>query len=688
MVRSRGILMGCVAVLACAAAAWAQDRPVTLESLLNEMADHAAVARWPQPEYTCRQASSYDRKSKTPADAAGWFANTDNMDGSGDSLRWETHQGRRECVLMDVDGPGAVVRFWTAGQPPKGKVRFYLDGAAEPAIEAPMFDLLAGKAFVPRPLAIENAGAAANLYLPIPYAKHCKVTYDEANPGNPNAPPPGRWYNIEYRTYAPGTTVKTFTMDDFRALEPMVAKVARTLLDPPAMAAGKAASLDTVVEPGKEAAVDLPAGPAAVRLLEVRLDAGPADRLEAALRSTVLRAAFDGEDAVWCPVGDFFGSGLGVNALQSWYRAVAKDGTLVCRWVMPYRESGRFSVLNLGTEKVTVRLAARVGDWPWDDRSMHFRANWRQERGIPTRPYQDWNYIAATGKGLYLGDTLALFNPVNAWWGEGDEKIRVDGEAFPSHFGTGSEDYYGYAWGNPTLFQGPFCNQVRVDGPGNQGHTTNTRTRALDAIPFTKSLKVDIEVWNWAECKVNYAAATYWYALPGATSNRGPAPEEAVAAIPAPPDRARRRKIPGAAECEAMQIVAKSAGVATETQDVGVLQEGPWSDGKQLFVKANKPGDFIELRVPVAGGGPKKVTLYGTRSWDYGRLRFTIDGKAAGKDYDAYSKTSMASGPIDLGVFEPKDGQMTLRVEVVGANPAATGTKSYFGLDAVVPSAP
>ena len=33
-----------------------------------------------------------------------------------------------------------------------------------------------------------------------------------------------------------------------------------------------------------------------------------------------------------------------------------------------------------------------------------------------------------------MGDTLCIVNPVKAWWGEGDEKIYVDGEAFPSHF--------------------------------------------------------------------------------------------------------------------------------------------------------------------------------------------------------------------------------------------------------------
>ena len=677
----------CLAVWAFAASARAQERAVTLESLLGEMTDYGAVARWPDPPYTCRQASSYDRRSKTPADPGGWFANTDNMDGSGDSLRWETIAGRRECVLMDVDGPGAVVRFWTGGQPPKGKVRFYLDGAEAPAIEAPLYDLLTGKSFVPRPLAIENAGAAGNLYLPVPYARHCKITYDEAR-GNPNAPPPGRWYNIEYRTYPAGTKVKTFSMADFKALAPSVARTAQILLWPPAFGDGKTERVELSVAPSKEEAVDLPPGPAAIICLSINAGATREEATEQALRSTVLRIAFDGQETVWCPVGDFFGSGVGLNRLKSWYRTVWDCGRMECRWVMPYEKSARITIANLGKRKVQAYVGASITPWKWDARSMHFHANWRQDRGIPTRPHKDWNYITITGKGVYLGDTLALFNPVKNWWGEGDEKIWVDGETFPSHFGTGSEDYYGYAWGNTTLFQGPFANQVRVDGPGNMGHTTVTRTRSLDAIPFTKSLQTDIEIWHWADCKVNYAAAAYWYALPGATSNRGPAPEEATAPIPETPERARRRKIPGAVECETMQVVAKSAGLAIETQDVGALQIGRWSVGKQMFVRANQPGDFVELRIPVAEPGPKRVTLYGTKSRDYGILRFSIDGKAVAKDYDAYSGQSMASGPIDVGVFEPKDGQMVLRVEVVGANPAATGTKSFFGLDAVVLSKP
>ena len=62
---------------------------------------------------------------------------------------------------------------------------------------------------------------------------------------------------------------------------------------------------------------------------------------------------------------------------------------------------------------------------------------------------------------------LHVWNPRGGWWGEGDEKFFVDGEKFPSTFGTGSEDYFGYAWGNPHLFQKPYhCPDDDPEQPG------------------------------------------------------------------------------------------------------------------------------------------------------------------------------------------------------------------------------
>ena len=106
-----------------------------------------------------------------------------------------------------------------------------------------------------------------------------------------------------------------------------------------------------------------------------------------------------------------------------------------------------------------------------------------------------------------------MYNPVEAWWGEGDEKIYVDGEDFPSHFGTGTEDYYGYAWGSPNLFTSPFHAQTQCEGPATKGNITNLRFRSLDGIPFTSEFRFDMEIFHWEKTSVDYGVTTFWYGV-------------------------------------------------------------------------------------------------------------------------------------------------------------------------------
>jgi hypothetical protein len=79
---------------------------ISVKTLLDELTDAATVAKWPQPVFTEKQASSYDRKS-VAADKPGWFANGDANQFS----RQEEKNGRTGFVMMDAAGPGAVVRF-------------------------------------------------------------------------------------------------------------------------------------------------------------------------------------------------------------------------------------------------------------------------------------------------------------------------------------------------------------------------------------------------------------------------------------------------------------------------------------------------------------------------------------------------------------------------------------------------
>jgi hypothetical protein len=299
---------------------------------------------------------------------------------------------------------------------------------------------------------------------------------------------------------------------------------------------------------------------------------------------------------------------------------------------------------------------------------MYFHATWRQQWPIAARKADgtmDWNYVEIQGQGVYLGDTLALHNGAAAWWGEGDEKIWVDGEGFPSHFGTGSEDYYGYSWGHPGYFEAPFHAQPRFEGNNQVGYTTNTRTRDLDAIPFSKSLKVDIEVWHWEQTNVAYAASTYWYARPGATGNRPPVPDEA--ARPIPPNQ------PGLIEGETMKIRNKTGGV-TETQ-----HEPRWSQGQQLWWRDGKVGDRLELILPVPRPGRYTIVMHNTRAFDYGVFQFYLDNGKLGEPVDLYSKQNTAK-LITLGTCELKAGDHVFTAEIVGANPQAA-PRHMLGLD-------
>ena len=655
---------------------------VNIESLLKELADFAAVARWPAPEFTCKQASSYDRAKVAP-DKPGWFANNDQ----NQFIRTEQTQGRQERVMLDTEGPGCLVRFWlTTDRNKTGILRIYLDEAAEPALVFPAYDLLSGDLKIGAPLDQPHPGyrpdgnGGNTLYLPVPYANHCKVTWEEASQG-------ARYYQINYRTYAPGTAVRSFTRAELEAARPTVERVNAALRSPPDAPRGVGLMNACELAGTGECSLALPRGPAALSRLELRFPAGSRGVSERSLRSLVVQMECDGERTIWCPAGDFFGSGVGFNPVRSWYRTVLSDGTMVCRWVMPYRENARVTLTNVGTEPVTVALRATVGPWAWDDRSMHFHAAWHFEASLQTPPLRDWNFVRVAGRGVYVGDTLALFNPLPTWYGEGDEKIWVDAEAFPSHLGTGTEDYYGFSYAPKPVHQTPFCGEPRLDQLMTQGHNTLTRTRNLDGIPFHHSLRFDMELIAWKPEKLTYAATTYWYAVPGGSSNVQPQPLEAALPVPtlaeaiaaaAPPHR------PGAIECEEIKVRVKSGDFFAGPQDMDPFGGERWSGGRQLLGKPASVGEFVEIELPAPDAAPRKLVLYATQAPDYATLRFRVNGQPLPDTFDGYASSVKPAPAVVLGVFEPRDGKFALRFEVAGANPAAKGAKYFFGLDCVL----
>ena len=514
--------------------------PITLDSLLREMIDRDRLARVPDPPYTCKQFSSYDRASIAPG-LPGWFANHD----FSNYLRTEQKDGRTEYAMMDADGPGSIACFFKATTDPAAVVRIYLDGSSTPTISENLRYLLGGEKeteqeahfneprvppYPPDPGFLGGYGTirpplagvqslGCTLFLPIPFAKHCKVTYDR----------PGKcYYRIDFRSYPPSTAVRTFTLQELRDDAALIDQVGKALLNPlevvKASVSRNVPAQAQELAPGASLRTTI-TGPAAVRFLKVKIDSkNPAQ----SLRSTVLSIVCDGAQTVWSPVGDFFNSGIGIHSQHNWVTSVEPDGTLCSYWVMPFAKDCTIKLTNTGAESVGVTLGdIGTSKWQWDYRSMYFHAQWHQQYPIRTvagNGTMDWNYIEISGKGVYVGDTLVIHNGSGRWWGEGDEKIYVNGETFPSHFGTGTEDYYGYSrgGGDSAFFEAPFMSHSQVEGDKRPGYSAITRVRGLDAIPFSTSLKFDMEIWHWDATEMEYAVNVCWYGRPGATSNIQP----------------------------------------------------------------------------------------------------------------------------------------------------------------------
>ena len=529
-------------LMVLAACSESDDNSITIESLLNDMVDRDKITRFPEANFRLKQHSSYNRASKTPNDTIGWFNNKDNNTNIKDScfIRTEEHKGKMEWVVMEDKGAGAIVRVWmpflNAGKPNTDIIiRVYLDGNEQPVIEGNMLGVFNGTGLFPFPFAHKSLRSAVSFF-PIPYGKSCKITTSEMP----------FFYQFTYREYNDNTSVKTFTMDDFNTAKSLIDKVGKTLLKPEI----NLKSSEEIVFNGKldtkqEKSIELTKGEMAVQTLSIKLGDYSDPEIT---RKVVLKMEFDNNKTVWCPIGDFFGTGIGLNPFQGWYRTVSEDGTMSSRWVMPYKETSKISIVNLSDNPIDIELEATIDNYKWNANSMYFNAAWKGQYPVATRPFSDWNYVTLKGRGVYVGDALTIMNPVKRWWGEGDEKIWVDGEDFPSIFGTGTEDYYAYSWGGKStdFYEHPFHAQpysnvynklnrkVDAKGKNTQGYSTETRTRALDVMPFGTSLKLDMEVWSWTDCDMGYGVGVYWYGDATTISNRLPNINEVLNVPPLP----------------------------------------------------------------------------------------------------------------------------------------------------------
>jgi hypothetical protein len=492
---------------------------ISVLSLLEEMIDLDRLTRLPPAPFAAGQAASTDRRSRRPEDGESWFANDDFVTETEPNLvRVETQpDGGKRYVLADVAGPGAVVRIWSAT--PAGTLRIYVDDDPRPALEAPMSALLRGEVTPFAPPLAYVAARGHNLYFPFPFARRCLVTVDSIVSPDPftGRPIAKLYYQIGYRRYRAdqAARVRPYSAAELARAAPTIRRVARVLQDGPAAANARAVEIAAAaVEPARPSVTKIPAPPRGGELTELRL--ATRERAPQKLRSTRLSIAFDGETTVDVPLIDFFGTGPAWNTYTSLPFTVAADDLLICRFRMPFAKQAVVTIARADAGAIDIAGAVQVVPSPFGKDRLLFHAGWRGRDVVRTRPLRDWHVAGIEGQGWQVGTVLDVENPPGAaWWGEGDEKIYVDGEAFPSLFGTGTEDYFGYAWSTPERFEHPYHAQTAAAGTGFSGLWSMNRFHVLDPIPFSRALRFDLELWHWTDTTVALDATVYWYARPG-----------------------------------------------------------------------------------------------------------------------------------------------------------------------------
>jgi hypothetical protein len=667
------ILLLTLVRLLCAASLGAQT--YTYPQLLERLTDLQQLAKLPPPGERTALASSYDRRSRYDAATDKYIDWDSNHDGDG-FIRREGD----ENVLMDVQGPGVIWRIWSA-RPEGGHVKIYLDGASTPTIDLPFLSYFDGKtAPFNRPNLVYGAFGTTrgyDNYTPISFSKSCKIV---------STPALGRFYHFNYTLFPAGSKLPTFSMNlsktDNAALDRANEILGKSGQAPPA--AGKAKrpknyAREITVGPNSVSAVGDLHGSGAITTLKVKLELpkdSEAQRI--LLRQLTLRVTWDNQPqpAIWSPLGDFFAYVGGADVFQSYPVGLLEDGTFYSYWYMPYASRALIEVGNDGPAPVQMKwdISYAQLDAPIQQFGR-FHAKWHRNAFLPTRPDRaiDWTLLTTQGTGRFVGTHLHGWNPRAGWWGEGDEKFFVDGEKFPSTFGTGSEDYFGYAWGAADRFSRPYHNQILNES--NAGHFDDNRWHISDSVPFQTSFEADIEKYFPEDRATLYAAETFWYLKPGGADPYQPVP---VAARIGYWERPKIYLEPGAIEAESLGTAIQPAEGVYPPEDMYRLGN-EWSGDRQCAWAAQTVGEVLGLKLPEQKAGKYRVIARYTTAPSYGIFQANVNGEYLGPPIDLYTPSIRPRNPTDLGIVTLPAGAPVFKVTVIGKNPASTGY--HFGVD-------
>ena len=241
------------------------------------------------------------------------------------------------------------------------------------------------------------------------------------------------------------------------------------------------------------------------------------------------------EPSVEVPLSAFFGCAYDENfetaggtyaVMNSALMLVAPGRGYNCYFEMPFRRRCRLTVENRSDRPQT--LFYMISGWRGEipEESGYFHAAYRQEHPVTKgRSYTVLDGVK--GRGTFIGMTLAAgMNGNNTCWVEGEAKMYLDGDVYPTLNYTGTEDYFcgSYAFGNDIIlnryqtFSGLYAGLYAVYGNDRESQYNGQqrfllyRWHVKDPVYFEKSFRMTLDNLGWTGPRYDdYTTAAYWY---------------------------------------------------------------------------------------------------------------------------------------------------------------------------------
>jgi hypothetical protein len=213
-------------------------------------------------------------------------------------------------------------------------------------------------------------------------------------------------------------------------------------------------------------------------------------------------------------------------------------------WLMPYQRGAHLDLENTGSDDAGViayKVTYEQRD-PADVPGYRFHARTVSDPADPGTG--EFTLLAAPGAGLITGTSVSWTALTPRWWGEGEVKVYFGQDEYPTLVDTGTEDYFGGAWGfgrDTTFLPGGPMGEQPYCGPYagapyievNEGYRREIvlyRWHLPDPIGFEDGVRVCVQELGLGpdrryEVRADQLTATgYWYQATTSPPETAPSP--------------------------------------------------------------------------------------------------------------------------------------------------------------------